>query len=189
MDREKMEHAVRLLLEAMGEDLSREGLMATPRRVAEMYNEILSGMHRDPAEPLTLYRAKNQDEMIMVKDIPFYSLCEHHLLPFFGDVHVAYIPEDDRITGFSSLVRVVEVHAKRLQLQERLTTDIADTLLTVLKPKGVLVVIEAEQMCLTMRGVKKPGTRTLTSAVRGIMRQEASRAEAFSMIMGHGSSS
>ena len=185
MDRQKVERAVALLLEGMGEDLSREGLADTPSRVAEMYDEILSGMDRDPAEPLAIYTTRNQDEMIMVKDIPFYSLCEHHLLPFFGKVHVAYIPQDDRITGFSSLVRVVEAHAKRLQLQERLTTDIADTLLKVLKPKGVLVVIEAEQMCLTMRGVKKPGTLTLTSAVRGIMRQEASRAEAFSMIMGH----
>lgn len=185
MDPEKIEQAVALLLSAMGEDPSREGLRDTPARVAEMYGEILCGMHRDPAEPLTVYRTKNQDEMIMVKDIPFYSLCEHHLLPFFGKVHVAYVPQDDRITGFSSLVRVVEAHAKRLQLQERLTTDIADTLLAVLKPKGVLVVVEAEQMCLTMRGVKKPGTQTLTSAIRGIMRQEASRAEAFSMIMGH----
>lgn len=184
MDRAKIEAGVRLILEGVGEDLTREGLVETPRRVADMWIELFSGLKADPIQVLKVYSTKNRDEMILVKDIFFHSICEHHLLPFFGKVHIAYIPEDDRITGFSSLVRVVEVLSRRPQLQERLTTDIADTLLRVLRPKGVLVVIQAEQMCLTLRGVKKPGTLTLTSAMRGIMRQEATRLEAFSMIMG-----
>lgn len=184
MDRAKIEAGVRLILEGVGEDLTREGLVDTPRRVADMWIELFSGLEADPIQLLKVYSTKNQDEMILVKDVFFYSICEHHLLPFFGKAHLAYIPEDDRITGFSSLVRVVEVLSRRPQLQERLTTDIADTLLRVLRPKGVLVVLQAEQMCLTMRGVKKPGTVTLTSAMRGIMRQEATRLEAFSMITG-----
>jgi GTP cyclohydrolase I len=184
MDRSKIEAGVRLILEGVGEDLTREGLLDTPRRVADMWMEFFSGLKADPVQVLKVYSTKNRDEMILVKDISFYSICEHHLLPFFGKIHIAYIPEDDRITGFSSLVRVAEVLSRRPQLQERLTTDIADTLSRVLRPKGVLVVIQAEQMCLTMRGVKKPGTLTLTSAMRGIMRQEATRLEAFSMIMG-----
>ena len=184
MDREKIEQGVRLILEGIGEDLSREGLMDTPRRMAEMCAEIFDGLGSDPLEKLKLYSTKNEDELILVKDISFHSICEHHLLPFFGNVHIAYVPAKDRITGFSHLVRVVDIFSHRPQLQERLTTDIADALVEVLRPRGVLVVIEAEQMCLTMRGIKKPGILTMTSAMRGILRQEATRMEAFSMIMG-----
>ncbi|HID95175.1 MAG TPA: GTP cyclohydrolase I FolE [Candidatus Latescibacteria bacterium] len=184
MDKAKIEMGVRMLLEGIGEDPCREGLRDTPRRIAEMYEEIFAGLSQEPEKTVKIFTAANQDEMIMVKNIPFYSICEHHLLPFFGKAHVAYIPNKNRVTGFNSLVRTVDTLAKRPQLQERLTTQIADTLLKVLQPKGVLVVIEAEHMCMTMRGVRKPGSLTLTSAMRGIMREEASRLEAFSMIMG-----
>jgi GTP cyclohydrolase I len=185
MDKAQIEAAVRKLLTAVGEDVHREELKDTPRRVAEMYQEIFGGISADPRRELKVFTARNQDEMILVRDVPFYSICEHHLLPFFGSAHVAYIPEDDRITGFSNLVRVVDIMAKRPQLQERLTTEIADILMEILKPKGVLVVIEAEHMCMTMRGVKKPGSVTTTSAMRGVMRKQATRAEAFSLIKGH----
>jgi GTP cyclohydrolase I len=150
-----------------------------------MYEEIFEGLSQLPQQKAKIYTAENKDEMIMVKDIPFYSMCEHHLLPFFGKVHIAYVPDKNRITGFSSLVRIVETFAKRPQLQERMTTEIADYLRELLHPKGILVVIEAEHMCMTMRGVRKPGSLTLTSAMRGIMRQEATRMEAFSMIRSH----
>lgn len=185
MDKKKIELAIRMMLEGIGEDPNREGLRETPRRVADMYEEIFEGLCQLPEQKAKTYTAENQDEMIMVKDIPFYSICEHHLLPFFGKVHLAYIPDNNRITGFSSLVRIIEAFARRPQLQERMTTEIADYLRGLIQPKGVLVVIEAEHMCMTMRGVKKPGSSTLTSAVRGIMRQEATRMEAFSMIRGH----
>ena len=185
MDKAKIQAAVRELLMAIGEDVDREGLRDTPRRVAEMCQEIFGEISADPRKELKVFTAKNQDEMILVRDVPFYSICEHHLLPFFGLAHVAFIPEEDRITGFSNLVRVVEIMAKRPQLQERLTTEIADIFMDLLKPKGVLVVIEAEHMCMTMRGVKKPGSVTTTSAMRGVMRKEATRAEAFALIKGH----
>jgi GTP cyclohydrolase I len=185
MDKAQIETAVEQLLKAIGEDSRREGLRDTPRRVADMYEEIFAGISSDPRDQLEVFTAKNQDELILVRDIPFYSMCEHHLLPFFGTAHMAYIPDDDRVTGFSNLVKVLEAMAKRPQLQERLTTDVADILMEVLRPKGVLVVIEAEHMCMTMRGVKKPGSVTTTSAMRGVMRREATRAEAFSLIKGH----
>jgi len=181
-----VEKAVRQLLLAIGEDPRREGLKDTPCRVARMYQEILSGMAADPIDQLKVYTAKNEDEMILVKDISFYSVCEHHLLPFFGKVHIAYIPRHNKITGFSSLVKVVEAMAKRLQLQERLATDIADLLMNKLKPLGVLVVVEAEHLCLTMRGVKKPGSSVVTSAIRGGMKRESTRLEALSLIKGRG---
>ncbi len=184
MDKKKIEQAVRILLKAIGEDIDRDGLKETPRRVAEMYEEIFSGVKMDPKKELKTYRAKNEDEMILVKDIPFYSICEHHLLPFFGKAHIVYIPKDNKITGFSSLVRVIDVMAKRPLLQERLTHEIADFLMANLKPMGVLVVIEAEHLCLSMIGVKKPGTLTVTSAIRGVMQSAATRAEAFSLIKG-----
>jgi GTP cyclohydrolase I len=149
-----------------------------------MYAEIFGGISADPRAHLKVFSTRNQDEMILVRDIPLYSICEHHLLPFFGVAHVAYVPDQDRVTGFSSLVRVVETMSRRPQLQERLTTDIAEIVMEVLKPKGVLVVIEAEHMCLTMRGVRKPGSVTTTSAMRGVMRREATRAEAFALIKG-----
>ena len=173
-----------MILEAVGEDPQREGLKDTPRRVADFYEEIFAGLNENPQDQLKLYSAPNQDEMIIVKDIFFHSLCEHHLLPFFGKAHIAYIPSDNKITGFSRLVRVIEVLARRPQLQERLTAQVADALMEVLKPKGVLVVIEAEQMCLTMRGLKKPGSVTITSAIRGTLRKDALRKEAFALIKG-----
>ncbi|MBC7347594.1 MAG: GTP cyclohydrolase I FolE [Clostridia bacterium] len=186
MDVEKIEQGVRLILEGLGEDLEREGLKNTPLRVARMYQEIFCGLSYDPLSVLgTIFVAEEQEEMILVKDIPLYSMCEHHLLPFYGKAHVAYIPRKGRITGLSKIARVVEILAKRPQMQERLTSQIADTLVRGLDPRGVLVVVEAEHMCMTMRGVRKPGSKTVTSAVRGLFRaSEATRAEAFSLIKG-----
>ncbi|HTY08590.1 MAG TPA: GTP cyclohydrolase I FolE [Candidatus Edwardsbacteria bacterium] len=183
-DQRQIERAVTALLRAVGEDPGREGLRDTPGRVARMYQEIFSGMWADAAEELKVYRVKNEDEMILVRDIDFYSMCEHHLLPFFGRVHIAYIPRGNKVTGFSSLVKVVESMAHRLQLQERLAADIADMLVARLNPLGVLVVIEAEHLCLTMRGVKKPGSKVVTSAIRGGMKRESTRLEALSLIHG-----
>ena len=184
IDRDKIEEGVRLILAGVGDDPDREGLKGTPRRVADMYAEILAGIGGD-AEPLvTVVPGADFDEMIMIKDIPLYSVCEHHLLPFVGKAHVAYIPnKDGRITGLSKIARAVDLLSKRLQVQERLTTQIADALDTALEPRGVFVVIEAEHLCMTMRGVKKPGSRTLTSAVRGLFRTDArTRQEALSHI-------
>lgn len=184
LDREKIEQGVRLLLAGIGEDVAREGLIGTPRRVADMYEEIFSGIDKDPAEILSVTFAENHDEMVLVKDIPLYSVCEHHLLPFVGKAHVAYVPgPSGKITGLSKLARVVDVVAKRPQLQERLTTTIADCLVFALDPHGVFVMVEAEHLCMSMRGVQKPGHLTVTSAVRGIFRtNEASRIEALSLI-------
>ena len=173
-----------MILEAVGEDPERDGLRDTPKRAADFYTEIFAGLSEDPEAQIKLYSAPNQDEMIIAKDIFFHSLCEHHLLPFFGKVHIAYIPKDNQITGFSRLVRVIEVLARRPKLQERLTAEIADVLMKVLGPKGVLVIMEAEQMCLTMRGLKKPGSMTITSAMRGTLKRDALRKEAFSLIKG-----
>mgnify|MGYP000993852642 FL=1 len=171
------------MLEGIGEDPNREGLKATPDRVAQMYAEVFSGLEKDPHSHLEVFFTEPHEEMVMLKDIPIYSMCEHHLLPFYGVAHVAYIPRKGKITGLSKLARVVEGYAKRPQLQERLTSQIADTILEVLQPRGVIVVIEAEHMCMSLRGVKKPGTRTLTSAVRGVFQtNEATRAEAFALI-------
>jgi GTP cyclohydrolase IA len=183
-DGPRIEAAVRELLEAVGEDPSREGLVRTPLRVAGMYKELFSGLHQDPDDVLDVVFDAGHDEMIMVRDIPLYSVCEHHLLPFIGHAHVAYIPnEKGCITGLSKLARVVDVLAHRPQVQERLTTQIADCIEKVLQPRGVLVVIEAEHLCMTMRGVNKPGSRTITSAVRGIFRDnESTRAEAMGLI-------
>ena len=184
MDTEKIEQAVHMILEAIGEDPSREGLRDTPKRVARMYQEIFQGLEIDPKQYLQVLFTEEHDEMVLVKDIPFYSMCEHHLLPFFGKAHVAYIPARGKITGLSKLARVVEAVAKRPQLQERLTSQIADLVMEALQPFGVLVVVEAEHMCMTMRGVKKSGSLTTTSAVRGIFKKNnATRAEAFSLIM------
>ncbi|RDV82419.1 GTP cyclohydrolase I FolE [Ammonifex thiophilus] len=184
-DQEKIKQAVRLLLEAIGEDPEREGLRDTPERVARMYAEIFAGLREDPAVHLEKYFTENHEEMVLVRDIPVYSVCEHHLLPFFGVAHVAYIPRAGVVTGLSKLARVVDGFARRPQLQERLTTQIADTIMEKLNPRGVLVVIEAEHMCMTMRGVKKPGAKTVTSAVRGIFQQNAAtRAEALALIRG-----
>ncbi|HET7236972.1 MAG TPA: GTP cyclohydrolase I FolE [Actinomycetota bacterium] len=184
VDRAKVEQAIRLILEGIGDDPQREGVRDTPRRVADMYEEIFAGVGVDPTPIPQIVPGANFDEMIMVKDIPLQSLCEHHLLPFNGRAHVAYIPNTDgRITGLSKIARVVDVLSKRPQVQERLTTEIADTLEGALEPRGVFVVIEAEHLCMTMRGVKKPGSMTVTSAVRGLFRSdERTRQEAISLI-------
>ena len=187
VDVERVKAAVSELLIAIGEDPTRDGLLATPTRVAAMYEELFSGLHDDPARHLKVTFAAEHDEMVMVRDIPFASLCEHHLVPFLGKAHVAYIPaEDGRITGLSKLARLVDGYARRLQVQERMTTQIADAIAEVLSPRGVLVVIEAEHLCMSMRGVKKPGTVTVTSSVRGLFRSDvATRAEAMQFIRGH----
>ena len=187
VDHDRVERLVGELLEAIGEDPEREGLQATPRRVAAMYEELFAGIDDDPEEYLTVTFAAEHDEMVMVRDIPFASLCEHHMIPFMGKVHVGYIPGDDgRVTGLSKMARLVDAYARRLQVQERMTTQIADAIASVLLPRGVLVVIEAEHLCMSMRGVKKPGTVTVTSSVRGLFRSDvATRAEAMQFIRGH----
>ncbi len=184
VDTQKVEGLIAELLDAIGEDRTRDGLEATPRRVAAMYQELLSGYDSDPGDYLTVSFAAEHDEMVMVRDIPFASLCEHHLIPFIGRAHVAYIPgADGCITGLSKLARLVDGFARRLQVQERMTTQIADTLAKVLQPRGVLVVVEAEHLCMSMRGVKKPGTLTVTSAVRGLFRDDPrTRAEAMNFV-------
>lgn len=186
VDLERAERAVAELLAAIGEDPGREGLLQTPKRVAAMYEELFSGMEEDPAKHLTVTFAAEHDEMVMVRDIPFASLCEHHMVPFIGKAHVAYIPgSDGRITGLSKLARLVDAYARRLQVQERMTTQIADTLEATLEPRGVLVVVEAEHLCMSMRGVRKPGTLTVTSAVRGLFREDQrTRAEAMQFVRG-----
>jgi GTP cyclohydrolase I len=186
VDRKSIEQAVHDLLIAVGEDPERDGLLRTPERVANMYAELFSGIGENPADHLEVTFAAEHDEMVMVRDIPFASLCEHHLVPFMGRAHVAYIPGDDgRITGLSKLARLVDGYAKRVQVQERMTTEIADAIEQALKPKGVLVVVEAEHLCMSMRGVKKPGTLTITSAVRGLFRSDpATRSEAMQFIHG-----
>ncbi|TCK93301.1 GTP cyclohydrolase I [Natranaerovirga hydrolytica] len=184
MDKQKIENAVRDILEAIGEDPNREGLLDTPKRIAKMYEEIFSGLHTDPKEHLEIYfEEENHEELVLVKDIPFHSVCEHHLVPFYGKAHVGYIPKNGKLTGLSKLARVVDSVAKRPQLQERLTSTIADAIQEKLNPYGVIVVVEAEHMCMTMRGVKKPGSKTLTSAVRGVFQNDGKvRAEAISLI-------
>lgn len=186
VDRRRIERAVRELLEAIGEDPDRDGLRSTPARVAAMYAEICEGLHDDPARHLTVTFEADHDEMVMVRDIPLFSICEHHLVPFHGMAHVAYIPGDDgRITGLSKIARLVDGFARRPQVQERLTAQIADALVRALDPRGVFVVIEAEHLCMSMRGVRKPGALTVTSAVRGLFKENAAtRAEAMSLI-GH----
>jgi GTP cyclohydrolase IA len=183
-DREAVVAAVKTILEAIGEDVDRDGVVRTPERVADMYAEIFAGIGRDPAELLDVVFEEGHDEMIMVRDIPLHSICEHHLIPFMGQAHVAYIPnESGQISGLSKIARVVDLLARRPQVQERLTTQIADAIERALEPRGVLVVIEAEHLCMTMRGVRKPGSQTVTSAVRGIFRRnEATRAEAMGLI-------
>jgi len=182
----KIEEAVRLIIEAVGEDSKREGLVGTPRRIAEMYAELFSGLGKNPAEELTVGFEEGHREMVVVKDIPFYSMCEHHFLPFYGTAHVGYIPsKDGKVVGASKLARVVEIAARRPQLQERLTTQIADAVLEALRPDGVAVVMQAEHLCMTMRGIKKPGANVLTSATRGLFRSRvATRAEFFSLVRG-----
>jgi GTP cyclohydrolase I len=186
VDKGRIEKAVREILEAIGEDPDREGLRRTPERVAEMYADLFSGLHGSPDQHLAVTFAADHDEMVMVKDIPLYGVCEHHLIPFVGKAHVAYIPNDSgRITGLSKLARLVDSYCRRPQVQEQLTTQIADEIESSLEPRGVFVVIEAEHLCMSMRGVQKPGTTTITSAVRGLFRDSAAtRAEAMAFIHG-----
>jgi len=186
VDLERIERAVREILIAIGEDPDRDGLIKTPNRVARMYAEVFAGLRDDPREHLKVVFEADHDEMVMVRDIALTSMCEHHLVPFMGKAHVAYIPNDDgRITGLSKLARLVDAYANRPQVQERLTAQIADELERTLQPKGVLVVIEAEHLCMSMRGVRKPGSSTVTSAVRGLFRENAAtRSEAMRFIYG-----
>ncbi|NCO67072.1 MAG: GTP cyclohydrolase I FolE [Nitrospirae bacterium CG_4_10_14_0_8_um_filter_41_23] len=177
MDLKKIEKGIRLILEGVGEDPERAGLRETPERVAKMYEEIFIGLKTPTEELLKAIEGESHDEMVLLKDISFYSVCEHHLLPFIGTVHVAYIPSGGKIVGLSELVKAVEVLAKRPQVQERLTTQLADLIMDRLKPKGAMVIIDAEHLCISMRGVKKPGSRTVTSAVRGIFRTKQSTRE------------
>jgi GTP cyclohydrolase I len=182
-DLKKIEKAVRMILEAVGEDPDREGLRETPKRVARMYDEVFAGLRQDPKQVLKVFPAEAHEEMVLLKDIPFYSMCEHHLLPFAGHAHVCYIPSSGNLSGISKLARIVDLYARRPQVQERLTAQIADTLMTQLKAQGVLVVLEAEHYCMTMRGVRKAGSRMMTSAVRGSMEDsEVTRKEALALI-------
>ena len=187
IDRGRIEKAVREIIEALGENPDREGLIETPERVAAFYAEVFDGIHRDPGEVVdAFFGEEHYQEIVMVREIPFYSMCEHHFVPFHGEAHVAYMPSG-RVTGLSKLARLVDAYARRPQMQERLTAQVADCLNDRLNPLGVLVVIEAEHLCMSMRGVKKPGALTVTSAVRGIMESNpATRAEAMSLLFGTG---
>jgi GTP cyclohydrolase I len=184
LDKKRIEAAVKEILLAIGEDPTREGLKETPERIARMYEEIFSGLNKDPREHVqVMFTEEDHDELVLVKDIPFYSMCEHHFVPFMGKAHVGYIPRDGKVVGLSKLARVVEDISKRPQLQERITKDVADIISEELEPYGVIVVIEAEHLCMSMRGVKKPGSKTVTSAVRGIFKSNhKTRAEAMSLI-------
>ncbi len=183
MDKEKIEKAVRLFLEGIGEDPERGGVKDTPARVARMCEQIFGGTEKKAREVLTVLEEEKHDEIILLKNIPLYSFCEHHLLPFLGKAHIAYIPKNGRVTGLSKIARVVDVLSRRLQVQERLTTQIADVINDTLHPRGVMVIIEAEHLCMSIRGVKKPGTVTVTSVVRGLFRDNpATRAEAISLL-------
>ena len=183
VNHEKIETAVRMMLEAIGEDPDREGLLDTPKRVARMYEELFNGMNEDPSEYFSVIFNEEHEELVLVKDIPFFSMCEHHIVPFYGQAHIGYIPRGGRVTGLSKLARAVEAVSRRPQLQERITSTVADSIMKKLDPYGVVVVLEAEHMCMTMRGVKKPGSKTITSAVRGIFNEDAAaRAEVFSLI-------
>lgn len=183
MDKARIEKAVREILKAIGDDPDREGLKGTPGRVARMYEEIFSCIGKNPKQAITVFETEGHEEMVILRDIPFHSMCEHHLMPFYGKAHVAYIPRRDRLAGLSKLARVVEMVSRRPQLQERITTQVADTIMKVLKPHGVLVIVEAEHLCMTMRGVKKPGSRMITSAVRGVFQKSVvTRNEALQLI-------
>jgi GTP cyclohydrolase I len=187
LDREKIARGVRLILEGVGRDPEEGRIAETPERVASAYAEIFAGVEQRAEDIVKVFHEEGYDEIVLVKDIPFYSMCEHHLLPFHGHAHVAYIPRGGRITGLSKLARVVDIHARRLQVQERMTSDIAADLSRALDPKGVMVVVEAEHLCMTMRGIQKPGSLTVTSVVRGIFRENAAtRSEAMNLIHGSG---
>jgi GTP cyclohydrolase I len=182
MDQEKIEKAIKEIIKAIGEDPDREGLKHTPERVAKMYSDVFKGINEKPEKAIRIYSTPHYDEIIILKDISFYSFCEHHLLPFFGKVHIAYIPKDDKITGYSNLIKIVQIYSERLQLQERMTAEIADSIMEILKPMGTLVIIEARQLCLEIQGLKQVGQKTVTSAIRGAFKKESTRLEALNLI-------
>lgn len=185
VDKDRIKAAVREILEAIGEDPDREGLVETPDRVARMYEEIFAGLHMDPRDVVKVFKEENHEEMVMVKDIPLYSICEHHLLPFVGSASVVYLPRKGKVMGLSKLARIVDIVAKKPQLQERLSSQVADIIMEAIDPLGVAVVIEAEHLCMTMRGIKKPGAKTVTSALRGVIKTDSkTRAEVMSLIKG-----
>jgi len=185
IDKERIKAAVREILTAIGENPDREGLLETPDRVARMYEEIFAGLHKDPRHDIKVFQEENHEEMVLVKDIPLYSVCEHHLVPFMGTAHVVYIPKKGKIMGLSKLARIVDTVAKKPQLQERLTSEVADIIMETVNPHGVAVVVEAEHLCMTMRGIKKPGSKTVTSALRGTVKADArTRAEVMMLING-----
>jgi GTP cyclohydrolase I len=187
MDKDRIEKAVREILIGIGENPDREGLLETPRRVAEMYEEIFEGLHKNPLDDVKKFHEDHDNGMIIVKDIPLYSMCEHHLLPFTGVAHIVYIPNGGEVLGLSKLARIVDTVSKKPQLQERLGNEIADVILEAVDSKGVAVVIEAEHLCMTMRGIRKPGSRTITTALRGVMKTDSqTRMEALSLINGRG---
>ncbi|MBJ7987113.1 GTP cyclohydrolase I FolE [Bacillus cereus] len=183
IDTDKIEVAVKMILEAIGEDINREGILETPKRVAKMYKEVFQGLGQNPSEHLLKIFNENHEELVLVKEIPFYSMCEHHLVPFFGRAHIGYIPNNGKVTGLSKLARALETICKRPQLQERITNELANVIFKTLEPKGVIVVIEAEHMCMTMRGVKKPGSMTITSSYKGIFKDNSTlRSETLNLI-------
>ena len=182
-NQEKVEQAVYQLLEALGENPEREGLLDTPKRVAKMYAEMFSGLNEDPKDQFTAVFSEVHDEVVLVKDIPFYSMCEHHLVPFYGKAHVAYLPSGDKVTGLSKLARAVEVAARRPQLQERLTDQVATALEEALNPRGVFVMVEAEHMCMTMRGIKKPGSKTITTVAKGLYKEDREERKEITSLM------
>ena len=186
IDQEKIKEAAKLIIEAIGEDPEREGLLATPDRIGRMYEEIMAGYSQKPEDVLNTFFTVEEDSPVIEKDITFYSMCEHHMLPFFGKAHIAYIP-DGKVVGLSKLARCVEVYAKRPQIQERLTSQIAEAIMKELSPKGVMVMLEAEHMCMTMRGVKKPGTKTVTLSKRGLFEKEDKLCDTFFRLVGEGS--
>jgi len=184
MDKNRIEAAIKEILLAIGEDPNREGLLETPKRVANMYEEIFSGICKNPAEEGKLFMEENAHEMVLVKDIAIYSMCEHHIVPFFGTVNVAYLPKDGKILGLSKIARIVEVASKQLQLQERLCNQVADAIVESCDPKGVLVSMEGEHLCMTMRGIKKPGSKTITLASRGVYKQDMAQRQEVLFLMG-----
>jgi GTP cyclohydrolase I len=185
IDKERVKAAVREILAAIGDDPDREGLKETPDRVARMYEEIFAGLHKDPRDEVKVFQEENHQEMVMVKDIPLYSVCEHHLLPFVGVAHVVYIPKKGRIMGLSKIARIVDMIAKKPQLQERLSSQVADVIMETIEPLGVGVIVEAEHLCMTMRGIKKPGSKTITSALRGTIKTDArTRSEVMALLNG-----
>jgi|UniRef100_A0A7C4U6E0 GTP cyclohydrolase I len=186
IDIDKIERAIREIIIAIGEDPEREGLKDTPKRIANLYAELFKGLFYDAKKSIKIYKEEKYDEIIILKDIPFYSICEHHFLPFFGKVHIAYIPKDNKITGFSNIIEFIDITSRKPQIQERFTQEVADMMMDVLNPMGVLVIVEARQLCLEMQGLEKSGTITTTSAIRGAFKRESTRLEALNLIKGNG---